>query len=63
MQRAQPKMHQKLTCTIVGSSLLPSLNSSYVNRASLLRSILRKILSTLYTPLVTVRKTDSSKGM
>ena len=37
-----------LTCTIVGSCLLPSTNSSYVSLESLSRSILLKILSTRY---------------
>ena len=36
----------KLTCTIVGSCLDPSLNSSYVSFAFLSRSMVRKILST-----------------
>jgi hypothetical protein len=36
------------TCTIVGSCLLPSTNSSYVSLASLSRSMLLKIFSTRY---------------
>ena len=36
------------TCTIVGSCLLPSTNSSYVSFASLSLSMLRNILSTRY---------------
>jgi len=52
-------VHQKISytrpsykdkaCTIVGSCLLPSTNSSYVSLASLSRSMLLKILSTRFS--------------